>query len=41
MLQRQLLPVHVFDWPNDFDCSASELEYFKDTGTIEVLQLLL
>ena len=41
MLQSQLLPVPVNDWPNDFVCSASELDLVKDIGAIEVLQLLL
>ena len=41
MLQWHLLPVPMYDYPNDFVCCTSELERFKDIGAIEVLQSLL
>ena len=36
MLQLHHLPVPVYDYLNGFVCCASELDFFKDIGDIEV-----
>ena len=36
-----LLPIHGYDWPNDFVYCTSELGFVKDIGAIEILQLIL